>query len=325
MSTISEVAKKAGVSNATVSRVLSGAARVREETRNRVMEAIDTLSYVPNQAARSLASNKTFTVGLVASNIDNIYYGPAAGGVEKALRKADRHAIIASGNDSLSGEREAVDFLIKRQVDALVLVTRYMSEEELAEINRRCPVFVMNQHFDGDHGRNIAFDNFSGGKMAIQYLLDQGHRRIAIVRGPKSKSDASQRYLGSLQAMEAAGLALTYEVEGDFTIESGVKHMQSILRLGERPTAVFLGNDLMAIGALHVCNEHKVKVPEDIAIIGFDDTYLARYTSPSLTTIQLPLFDMANATAKLLLNTIYDCQYDVQTLFSPKLVCRKSA
>lgn len=324
MSTISEVAKKAGVSNATVSRVLSGTAVVKEETKSRVMDAINALSYVPNQAARSLASNKTFTIGLVASSIDTIYYGPAASGVEKALRGADRHVIIASGNGSLSGEREAVDFLIKRQVDALVLITSFMSDEELAEVNQRCPVFVMNQHFAGDDGHNIAFDNFSGGEMAIQYLLDQGHQDIATVMGPKSKSDASQRHLGCLRAMEKANLALTFIGEGDFTIESGIQHMQSILTLEKRPTAVFFANDLMAMGALHVCNEQAIKVPDDMAIIGFDDTYLARYTFPSLTTIKLPLFEMAEATACLLLNAIYGCSYPVKILFKPELIPRKS-
>jgi LacI family transcriptional regulator len=116
MSTITQVATLAGVSKATVSRVLSGTTPVKDETKSRVLDAINTLSYSPNQAARSLASNKTYTIGLVASRIDTAYYGPAASGVEKALRGGDRHVIIASGNGSLEGEREAVDFLIKRQV-----------------------------------------------------------------------------------------------------------------------------------------------------------------------------------------------------------------
>jgi LacI family transcriptional regulator len=325
MSTITQVATLAGVSKATVSRVLSGVTPVKEETRSRVLAAIETLSYSPNQAARSLASNKTYTIGLVASRIDTAYYGPAASGVERALRGGDRHVIIASGNGSLEGEREAVDFLIKRQVDALVLVTNFLSEEEVAGINERCPVFVLNQQFPGGEGHSIAFDNFAGGEMATQYLIDKGHQKIATVTGPLWKHDAYQRYLGCQKALQNANLPLHCQYEGNFSAHSGMAQMEAILALKDRPTAVFFANDIMAMGALHVCAQQGIKVPDDMAIIGFDDLDMSKYYAPSITTIKLPLYDMAEAAAYLLLNTIYATKHPIKHRFSPELVVRQSA
>ncbi|NLQ18727.1 LacI family DNA-binding transcriptional regulator [Marinomonas sp. M1K-6] len=325
MSTINQVAKLAGVSKATVSRVLSGTTPVKEETRGRVLNAVKSLSYSPNQAARSLASNKSYTIGLVTSNIDTAYYGPAASGVERALRGGDRHVIIACGNGSLEGEREAVDFLIKRQVDALVLITNFLLEEEIAQINLRCPVFVLNQTFPGGDDHHISFDNFAGGEMATQYLIDKGHRKIATVTGPLWKYDAYQRYLGCQKALEKAGLDLHFQAEGNFSVESGMSHMRSILALENRPSAIFFANDLMAMGALHVCAQQGIKAPEDVAIIGFDDLDMSQYYSPSITTIKLPLYEMAEATAYLLLNSIYRTRFPVKNNFSPELIPRQSA
>lgn len=325
MSTITQVATLAGVSKATVSRVLSGTTPVKEETRSRVMTAVDKLSYSPNQAARSLASNKTYTIGLVASRIDTAYYGPAASGVETALRGGDRHVIIASGNGSLEGERDAVDFLIKRQVDALVLITNFLPEEEISQINLRCPVFVLNQNFPSGEDHRISFDNFSGGEMATQYLIDKGHQKIATVTGPLWKHDAYQRYLGCQKALQKADLSLHCQLEGNFSANSGMAQMKSILALEERPTAIFFANDIMAMGALHVCAQQGIKVPDDIAIIGFDDLDMSQYYSPSITTIKLPLYEMAEAAAYLLLNTIYGTNYAIERTFSPELIIRQSA
>jgi len=325
MSTITQVATLAGVSKATVSRVLSGTTPVKDETKLRVLEAVKTLSYSPNQAARSLASNKTYTIGLVASRIDTAYYGPAASGVEKALRGGDRHVIIASGNGSLEGERDAVDFLIKRQVDALVIITNFLSEEEISQINIRCPAFVLNQTFPGGDSHHISFNNFAGGEMATQYLIDKGHRKIATVTGPLWKHDAYQRYLGCQKTLQNADLPLHLQLEGNFSANSGMTHMRTILALEDRPTAVFFANDIMAMGALHVCAQQGIKVPEEIAIIGFDDLDMSKYYSPSITTIKLPLYDMAEATAYLLLNSVYGTHFPVKTTFYPELITRQSA
>ncbi|TYL46960.1 LacI family DNA-binding transcriptional regulator [Marinomonas sp. IMCC 4694] len=325
MSTINEVASAAGVSKATVSRVLSGTTPVKEETRARILAAIETLGYSPNQAARSLASNKSFTVGVVASSVESGYYGPSVGAIERTLRRFDRHVIIASGYKTLIGEQDAVDFLIKRQVDALVLVTNWLSPEQILEINKRCSVFVMNQHFPGDRGKNISFDNFKGGHLALDYLLGRGYRKIAIVSGPLWKDDANQRHQGCLKALSDKGLVPFWHQEGSFERSDGTRHMEAILALPERPDAVFFANDEMTIAALRVCYQQGVKVPEDMAIMGFDDSELANYYSPSITTIRMPLADMAQATAKLLMKRIYGANLEVKAAFEPTLVVRESA
>ncbi|MBJ7537286.1 LacI family DNA-binding transcriptional regulator [Marinomonas transparens] len=324
MSTITHVAESAGVSKATVSRVLSGTTPVKEATRARVLAAVEALSFSPNQAARSLASKKTYTIGLVTSHIDTAYYGPATSGIESALRGDDRHVILACGNGSLKGERDAVDFLVKRQVDALVLLTEYLSTEEIAKINSRCPVFALNQHFPDDEGHVISFDDFAGGEMATQHLIDKGHAKIAIVTGPLWKRDAYQRLLGCQKALKKSKTPLIYQGEGDFNVESGMAHMTAILALEQRPSAVFCSNDLMAMGALHICVQQGIKVPEEMAIIGFDDLSMSQYYTPSLSSIKLPLYQMAEATARLLLNAIYGTHYPIQSHFSPELIVRQS-
>lgn len=324
MSTITQVAKAAGVSKATVSRVLSGNTPVKEETRLRVQAAIDELGYSPNQAARSLATNKTFTIGLMASDISSIYYGPAASGIENALRACDRHVILADGLGTLKGERDAVEFLIRRQVDALVMLIHWLPEEEVAAINQRCPVFVMNQHYQGDEGRNVDFDNYAGGRLAAEYLLEKGHKKLAIITGPLWKQDASRRYQGFTDVLAERGIPLLQQVESDFSADGGVLSMNQVLASNDRPTATFCCNDMAAIGAIRACMDQGVRIPEDMAILGFDNVSLSNFLSPRLTTINMPLYEMAQATAQLLLNRVYGAEQPVQTCFKPKLVERES-
>lgn len=325
MSTITEVAAKAGVSKATVSRVISGTTFVKEETKSRVLAAIAALNYTPNQAARSLAGKKSYTVGLVLFDINSDYYAPAASAVESALRQEDLHVIIASGQGTQAGERDAVEFLIKRQVDALVLITSFLSAHEFEELEQRCPIFVLNQERSVAQDKTILFDNYQGGFIATEYLLNQGHTKIGNISGPERKTDAMDRVKGYQDALKAKGLKPHWCYEGDFSVNSAIVGMQQLLNRQDKPTALICGNDFMAIGALHVCNQHNIKVPEELAIVGFDDLLVAQYFTPALTTVRMPLFEMADALAKLLLQQIYQKKHRVQTYFAPEMIVRQSA
>ncbi|TBR37553.1 LacI family transcriptional regulator [Marinomonas agarivorans] len=325
MSTITEVAVKAGVSKATVSRVISGTTFVKDETKSRVLAAIEALNYTPNQAARSLAGKKSYTVGLVLFDINSDYYAPAASAVESALRKEDLHVIIASGQGTQDGERDAVEFLIKRQVDALVLITSFLSKDELEDLEQRCPIFVLNQERSMSADKTIQFDNYKGGFIATDYLINQGHSKIGIITGPSRKTDAMDRLRGYQDALQAKGLQSHWHHEGDFSAESAIAGMQTFLAMPDKPTALVCGNDYMAIGALHVCYQHGIRVPDELAVVGFDDLDIAQYFKPTLTTVKMPLFNMADALAKLLLQQIYQKKHSVQRYFAPEMVIRQSA
>lgn len=326
MSTIVEVAAKAKVSKATVSRVISGITPVSEETKQRVLSAIKELDYVPNPAARSLASKKSYTVGLVLLNLNSSYYPPAASAVESALRQENLHVIIASGQGSLDGERQAVEYLIRRQVDALVLMTSYLSEEELAIYNQRCPVFSLNQATSTPAYKTVSFDNYAGGFMATEYLIKQGHTQIATIMGPQHKPDAEARFRGYQDALEQYNLSSCWHTEGAFSPQSGVEAMQCLINSRLKPTALVCGNDHMAMGVLSVCSQNDISVPNDLAVIGFDDMDIAPFSVPALTTIKVPLFDMSESLAQLLLQQVFHKPYnDIQTQFKPKLIIRQSA
>lgn len=325
MSTITEVAAKAGVSKATVSRVISGTTFVKDETKTRVLEAVKALNYTPNQAARSLAGKKSYTVGLVMFDIKSDYYAPAASAVESALRQEDLHVIIASGQGTQEGERDAVEFLIRRQVDALVLITSFLSTEELAELEERCPIFVLNQESSTSPEKTVLFDNYLGGFIATNYLIEQGHTKIGNITGPSRKTDAKDRYRGYQDALKKHGLEPFWSYEGDFSLKSATDAMQEFILLEERPTALVCGNDFMAIGAIYVCHQHNISIPDQLAIVGFDDLAIAQYFSPALTTVKMPLFEMSDALAKLLLQQIYFKKHKVQTHFKPEMIIRQSA
>jgi len=325
MTTITEVASKANVSKATVSRVISGATFVKDETKQRVLKAIKALDYTPNQAARSLASKKSYTVGLVLLNLDSEYYAPVASSIEAVLRQEDLHVIIASGQGTEKGEREAVEFLIRRQVDALVLITSYLSPDALALFNQRCPVFVLNQEYPGSQKKTVLFDNYLGGFMATEYLINKGHTQIGNITGPIQKPDANDRFNGYKDALKKHALQPCCYTEGDFTIQGGIEAMQHLITADNQPTALVCGNDFMAIGAIYTCNQQGISIPDDLAIVGFDDLDIAKYFTPALTTVKVPLFDMSAAIAKLLLQQVFFKNHSVNTLFKPEMVIRQSA
>ncbi|WP_320821805.1 LacI family DNA-binding transcriptional regulator [Reinekea sp.] len=326
MTTIKEVSELAGVSQATVSRVMNSSERVADATRQKVKAAMADLGYQPNSAAQSLASNRSNTIGMVVSSLDGPFYGPVMSGVEEELRGHNKHLIIASGHGQVDQEKEAISFLSSRQVDGLILLTESVDAAYLKNLNDRIPIYLINQHIDGLENRNMWLDNEGGCYAATQYLLAMGHTQIVCAGGQSYKQDANERVAGFTKAMREAGLAVSVHsiVRTMFEFAGGLEAMRQLAASGLPFTAIVAGNDEMAIGIFEWAAQHKIRIPEDLSVIGFDDVLMANYVKPRLTTMNFPVYEMARASARMALDEVYSKRPPQGMEFKPNLVTRDS-
>ena len=329
MATIYQVSELAGVSLATVSRVMNNNARVSDATRAKVMAAMDQLGYRPNSIAQSLASNCSNSVGVLVSQLDGPYYGPMMAEIESALRATNKHVIIAVGHSVAEQEIDSVEFLLGRGCDALILDVEAVSDDYLIELSQGAtPIVLINRFIPRLANNCISLDNELGGYLATKQLLQQGHTQLAYMAGPMWKSDAKDRYNGHLRAMAEHSLSFNPALlaEGDFQDSSGSACMQQLLAKGLPFTALVCANDEMAAGAMEVARAHGLNVPQDLSIVGFDNLILARYIYPKLTTIDYPIGEMGRMAARWVLKHIYQQQaLTLKNVFEPALVCRESA
>jgi LacI family transcriptional regulator len=286
--TIREVARGAGVSVATVSRVVNGTAVVREETRRRVEEEVARLRYAPNAAARSLTTNRTSTVGVILPDIWGEYFSEVIRGIDLSARQAGYHVLVSSSHSDAAETRDVLRAMHGR-VDGVVLMSPHATPRSLeAWLPASLPVVLLNAAPGAGRFTALNVDNRGGARAMVSHLLGLGHRRFAFVNGPASNFDAAERRRGCREALRASGLPpdAAVEVVGDFGEESGEAAGEAIARLSPRPTAVFAANDSMAIGVLFALGRAGVNVPGDVAVAGFDDIPLARFASPPLSTVR---------------------------------------
>ena len=243
MITIKEVSELAGVSQATVSRVINGSDRVKEATRNKVRAAMASLGYQPNSAAQSLASSRSNTLGMVVSSLEGPFYGPVMSGVEEELRRLNKHVIIASGHGTEDGEKEAVQYLSNRQVDGLILLTECLEPDYLLALDKKIPIYLINHHIEGLEHRNMWLDNEGGSYGATRYLIEQGHTQIVYIGGQPHKQDANERTAGFIRAMTEAKLPIDKHAISRtiFEVQGGVDGLNTIHQHGVPFTAVVAG------------------------------------------------------------------------------------
>jgi DNA-binding LacI/PurR family transcriptional regulator len=286
-STIADVAERAGVSTATVSRVLAGLGRARPETRARVLEAARALDYRPSGIARSLRRQVTRTLGLIVTDIENPFFPELVRAVEDAARDADYAVLLCNAADDPEREAAYLDLLVERRVDGVVIAASSLGgrhKEWLSE--PRLPVVLVNA-VDDVGLPAVASDNRGGARRAVEHLLELGHRRIAHLTAPPRNVDAPDRLQGARDALAAAGLDPEdlVVVAGDAGVAGGERAMHDALHAAPELTAVFAYNDLMAIGAMRAIRAARRAVPRDVSVVGFDDIALAEYVDPPLTTI----------------------------------------
>jgi len=303
--TIHDVAAHAGVSVATVSRVLNGKQLVKEETSRQVRAAAELLRYVPNVAARSLSIRRSHTIGIVLPEVHGEFFSEIIRGIDLAARAQGYHILVSGSHSDAAEMLEVVDAM-RGRVDGLIVMAPDVNLAPLEELRaRQVPVVLLNS--TTSRGDAITIDNYGGARAMMHHLHALGHTRIAFVRGPQHNQDARERLRGYRHAMRGtptSSLRSQLEWAGDFTEESGFAAGRMLATSPARPTAVFAANDSMAVGVLSAFAAAGIKVPESISVTGFDDIPIARYVTPSLTTMRVDIAELGRRSLALLLGAI---------------------
>ncbi|MDB1125924.1 LacI family DNA-binding transcriptional regulator [Vibrio algarum] len=328
MITIKEVAEYAQVSQSTVSRALNGHESVKEKNRVKVFDAIEALGYQPNAFAQALASNKSYSIGMLVGTLDGPFYGPMMHNVEEAARKENYHVIISSGNELYEQEQESIAFLRSKKVDGLVLTSDMLADSDILEIVKHTPATVLlNRYIPEISEQCIYIDNEHGGTIAVDYLIRMGHKKIGCITGQLSKIDSRDRLQGYRNALAKNGIEYDTNlvVEGRFDHKGNDSAVRRLLDRDTDMTAIFCMNDNIAMTAYGVCAEKGLRVGEDMSIIGFDNNNYSQYMNPSLTTIDFPLKEMAIQGASYVLNELTKkSQKPIERRLEPTLIERQS-
>lgn len=327
MPTIKEIARRLDVSIATVSRALNNRGRVSKATQRRVLDMARELGYAPDVIARSLVSRGGLGIGLVVGDLDSPHYGLVMAAVEEELRRHGEMLVMANGRSSGRGEREAADFLRGQRCAAIILHAVGLSDASLIQQSgNRTPVIILNRHVEAMEGSCVWVDHARAGGLAAEHLLALGHRHIAVVRGPAGIPDAEDRHRGFLDRLAQANVAVSAgRVEcGEYTVEDGYEAARRLLAGTPDFTAIFCANDNSAIGTIEACRDAGLRIPEDISVIGYDDTVWARHVVPPLTTVHIPVREMAHAAARLALSAVGKPVRRLPLHHEPALVVRES-
>ncbi|WP_170116097.1 ribose operon transcriptional repressor RbsR [Brenneria roseae] len=329
MATMKDVARLAGVSTSTVSHVINNNRFVSDAIREKVMKAVEELNYAPSALARSLKINQTRTIGMLLTASNNPFYAEVVRGVERCCYERGYSLILCNTEGDWARMSRNLETLLQKRVDGVLLMCteNHRPSPEMVSRYPSIPMVMMDwAPFEGVI--DVIKDNsLLGGEMATNYLISRGYRKIACIAGPQDKTSAYNRLEGYRQAMKHAGLSVPdeYEIFGDFEFETGYRAMQRLLTLEEKPEAVFTCNDAMAVGVYRALYQAGLSIPEDVAVIGYDDIELARYISPPLTTIHQPKDELGELAVDTLLYRLEhpDTEPNVLVL-TPELMVRES-
>lgn len=309
--TINDVAREAGVSITTVSRVLNNNYPVKEETRVKIEKAIEKLNYKPNTMARSLITKKSSMIGVIVPGITNLFFPTIVEAVEEFLKKEGYSIALSNTEGDAGKEQRLVEELVGRQVDGLIVIDPSMENLHKGyydKLSKNLPVIIINGSPEGFKSSSVCYDEEVGTVEAFKYLMELGHKKIAFVRGHKSFSyDIKERIYKNI--LEDQGLKYEKVINvgrGNSieVVENTEKAMEEVLGNNERPSAVFACNDLMAVGVMNACFKLGIRIPEDISVVGFDNTLLANITHPKLTSVDLNMKEIGSRAALELLDII---------------------
>ncbi len=330
--TIYDVAKKAGVSIATVSRVLNKKDNVSEETKQRVMDAIEELNYVPNMIASALMTKKMSTLSLLIPDVINPFFSEIARGVEDAANNYNYNVIVCNTDYDLKKEAVYLNLLKQKSVDGFIVASAIYNDKNVYDlIKQDYPLVLLGREIDGIEKNTrtdvIVSNDICGGYQATKHLIELGHRKIDLILGPKEIKVNRDREKGYRKALRDHGIAVDKNRihNGRFKIEFGCSKALEILRKKEQPTAIFAGNDIIAIGVLRAAKSLGYDVPGDLSVVGYDNTILAEIADPPLTTINQQMYKMGYMAAEMLIKRLKGDKKPAQrVIFETKLVVRKS-
>lgn len=303
MATIQDVAKEAGVSVATVSRVLNHSSSVIPETREIVLEAIKKLNYQPNLLGRNLRRMETRMVLVLLPNVANPFYARIVKGIEDIAHKNGYNVMLCNTDSDRHREDMYLELLRNRLSDGVIFMESELEAEELAELGKTFPVVQCSEYKENVNVDYVGIDNFAAGYKAVSHLIGLGHRRIAMISCRNSFISTRKREEAYKKALADAGIEFdpSLMVYGDYGFKSGLRAGKSLLQLKEVPTGIFAISDIMAIGTIRAFKEAGMRVPQDVGVVGFDDISFASMYDPMLTTISQPKYDMGCEAMKLLL------------------------
>lgn len=339
--TIYDIAREAGVSVATVSRVLNNTAPVKKTTRDKINELIVKHQFQPNALARSLFKKETSMIGVILPDITNPFFPEVLAGLEQELRSKGYTTLLCD-TVSLNGEHEEqyvresqyLNVLLEKQVDGLVLLGGRINlakpdirlVQEVVEVSKRLPLLLINGHLPEQQLNRIYVDEKAGAVLATEHLARLGHRHIAFAGGYRQMSNTLQRIQGFRTTMKKHGLRVRPEwlLNGGFSVECGKALMRKLLAGEQRPSAIFCANDLVAIGVMKEAYKAGLRVPEDVSIIDFDDIPFASHSIPELTTVSLKCYDVGKGAAELMHGMISKNKVRRKTVIQPELVVRET-
>ena len=305
-STLADIARMAGVSTATVSRVLNRSPLVKPQMRERIEAIIAQLGYYPHAAARALASNRTYTIGAVIPTLNNAIFAATVNALERELQEAGYTLLVAVSNYDLHSEETQVRRLLERGIEGLFLVGNDHTKALYRTLRRTGTAYVNTWAFNPRLRRpNIGFSNHAATRAVVDHLLELGHRRIGMIAGIAAGNDRARERLAAVKERLAEdGLSLVFETEVPYAIRHGRRVLAELIERNELPTALICGNDVIALGVLFEAMEKGVPVPERLSITGFDNLPLTEHIRPAITTINVPAQEMGSAAGKALLSAI---------------------
>ncbi|MZI92982.1 substrate-binding domain-containing protein [Vibrio sp. CAIM 722] len=294
MVTMLDVAKKAGVSKSTVSRILSGSVAVSEKAKEAVYQAIEETGYRPNLLARQLATKKTSYIGFVMTNVlyDGPYFSTIVYNAASFSESNGYQLVLADGKHSAEEERNAINFLLDMKCAGIVVYPTYLSEEEMGQIieQSETPIIVINRHVPSHPEIAFVADHYQCAVDMMEYIISQGHQHIAFIRGTKGSSSGEQRFKAYKNVLERHQIPFNEQlvVQGAWRPDDGYEGVKELTARKQTMTAILAGNDEMAFGAMKALNELGFRIPQDISIAGFDNIAMSNYVTPALTTVGIP-------------------------------------
>ena len=305
-STLIDVAREAGVSPSTVSRILNGTARVSDAKRDAVLAAIKRTNFAPNLMAQGLKKGRSMTIGIVVQDISSPFFDETLRGVDDGLKGTGFTSVIVSGHWNAQEESERISLLLARKVDGIILLSGRISDETVLQFAAHRPIVSTGRSLNTPNAIGFKIDNEYGAHLAVRHLIELGHRRIAFVSGPANHTDAIERLAGYRRALHEADIAFDANLvaEGNFHEASGLMAVNRLFETQQQFTAVFAANDLSAYGVRLGLYRKGVRVPDDISLVGFDDLPGSAFTAPPLTTVHQPIYDLGRTATTALLALI---------------------
>lgn len=325
---IKDVAKHANVSTATVSHVINGTRFVSEDTKQKVLRAMDELNYRINFVARSLRSRKSYVIAflapILASETSNHFFMSVAAGIQSVLKQNQYHLMLSDSHEEEEFEQEEIRMLGSQMIDGLIMAPS-SRDRDYEQLFGDYPVVYVDRVPNNSDRDSVVVDNRTVSKDAVEMLIRKGHKRIAYLSGPNTLTTKEERFAGYLEALAEAGLAAEEELvcTGEVSLDSGYKLTESLL--AHKPTAIFATDNVMAMGAMFYMQENQVKVPDQIAVVAYDEFQWTRVTTPPLTVVEQPAFDLGVKAAEVMLERIDNADAPLsQHRLSAKLIVRQS-